>query len=92
MDFTAILGLFCSRECAGVPEQPKEIADRPRSCRVRVQGHWQLKATYFTKAEADNRGHYVYLCELPDGCGMYHTSKLPAPYKELISKETGKGI
>lgn len=77
MDFTVILRLFCSRECAGLPEQPVDILELPRKCRVRVDGTWRRKAVYFTPDEAETASirqvtQNWYPCEPPDGCGMYH--------------------
>ena len=85
-DFEVILGRYCSRSCANLPEQPADILDWPRKCRVRRDGQWIPKAVYFSAAEAArlNGGHH-YLCEPPDGCGMYHISHLPAPYSELTA-------
>jgi hypothetical protein len=85
-DFIVILRLYCSRSCAGLPEQPANTEDLPRKCRVRENGVWRPKRVYFSPDEAErgmraNRNASFYLCDPPDGCGMYHTSKRTTPYE-----------
>lgn len=85
-DFVVILRQYCSRSCAGLPEQP-ETDETPRKCRVRIGGVWYPKAVFFAPDEADRavkrngKSHY-YLCEPPDGCGMYHLASNPNPFSE----------
>lgn len=85
-NFVVILRLYCSRNCAGLPEQPADTDDLPRRCRVWADGVWRPKRVYFTPDEAErgvrvNGNSQYYLCDPPDGCGMYHVSKRSAPYE-----------
>lgn len=88
--FEVILGLYCSRSCAGLPERPADVRLWPRRCRVFTDGRWIPKAAYFSAKEAAGRGAHSYLCELPDGCGMYHLSKRAEPRSELATSVAGK--
>jgi hypothetical protein len=86
--FEVIYRLYCSAECAGLPNQPG-IMDLPRSCRVFRDGEWVPKRSYRSYREAyrrsgqaRNKGRVIYLCDGPDGCGLYHIAKKrasPAP-------------
>lgn len=71
-----ILGMYCSPECAGIPEAPLDVKDRPRKCRVLRDGEWVPKSTYWTADEAAQPGYETYLCEPPDGCGVYHRATI----------------
>ncbi len=81
--FAVIFRLYCSRECAGMPERPLDVAQWPRTCRVWRDGAWEPKAVYLTPEEAqeaaDLHHNHWYACEGAEGCGMYHISKYSAP-------------
>jgi hypothetical protein len=92
LDFTVILMKYCSAKCAGISEQFSTVEDLPRKCKVRVSGRWQRKAAYFTPAEAQavigRQRKTWYLCEPPDGCGMYHLAK----QRQSTADEKPEGI
>ena len=52
--FEVIKGLYCSRECAGLPPLPVlPLEQLPRTCRTgRLGGKIRAKTCYFTEAEA----------------------------------------
>lgn len=82
-DFTVIMRLYCSRECAGLPERSFDVEQWPRTCRVWRDGVWEAKAVYLTPEEAqgaaDLHKKHWYACMPPEGCGTYHISKYTAP-------------
>jgi hypothetical protein len=82
-DFTVILRLYCSYECAGLPERPSDPADLPRQYRVLRDGVWTHKSVFRTPEDAEMeavmQGIYSYACEPPVGCGMWHLSKHREP-------------
>lgn len=88
--FEVILGLYCSRSCAGAPERSADVWLWPRRCRVFAEGRWIPKVAYFSTEDAAGRGAHPYLCKLPDGCGMYHLSKRVQPRCGPVGRTAGK--
>ncbi len=81
--FTVVLRMYCSHECAGLPEQSWGPEDLPRCCKVFRDGEWRPKVRYYTARAAakgaKKNGKNWYQCDGPEGCGLYHLTKQSQP-------------
>lgn len=76
--WTIVDGLFCSYECAGLPEPSRDPADWPRQHTVRYQG--RAKRVFWVESEArdwlrDNnvKDKEPYRC---DFCRQWHVGRI----------------